>query len=119
MLIPINTGEPGENVHMNLTLRRAAVWFALIAFGLTPLAYSRHHEISRPVPGVVASAAQRQFRIEEATIASIHAAFKDGDLTCHELVHQYLNRIAAYDKQGPAVNSIITINPKALSRAIS
>jgi len=63
------------------------------------------------------SALPRAFQVEEATIARIHAAFRAGDLTCHELVQAYLDRIAAYDKQGPAVNSIITINPKAMSRA--
>lgn len=29
----------------------------------------------------------------------------------------YLDRIAAYDKKGPALNSIVTINPNALKRA--
>ena len=42
---------------------------------------------------------------------------KAGDLTCHFLIQHYLDRIAAYDKQGPAVNSIISINPQALARA--
>jgi amidase len=57
------------------------------------------------------------FRIEEATIAGIHAAMRAGHLTCHDLVQGYLSRIEAYDKRGPAVNAIITINPKALKRA--
>lgn len=60
---------------------------------------------------------QPRFEIEEATIAGIHAAMKNGDLTCHALVQEYLDRIDAYDKQGPALNSIITINPRALDRA--
>ena len=45
------------------------------------------------------------FRIEEATIAQIHAAFRDGSLTCRALVEQYLKRIDAYDKNGPALNA--------------
>jgi Asp-tRNA(Asn)/Glu-tRNA(Gln) amidotransferase A subunit family amidase len=61
--------------------------------------------------------APRRFPVEETSIATIHAAMKAGDLTCHDLVQQYLDRIAAYDKRGPALNSIITINPKALARA--
>lgn len=60
------------------------------------------------------SSPARQFQIEEATIASIHAAFQAGQLNCHDLVQQYLDRIAAYDKRGPAVNALITINPNAL-----
>jgi amidase len=57
------------------------------------------------------------FRIEEATIAQIHAAFRDGSLTCRALVEQYLKRIDAYDKNGPALNAIVMINPDALKTA--
>lgn len=38
---------------------------------------------------------------------------KSGRLTCRGLVDQYLRRIAAYDKNGPAINSIILVNPDA------
>ena len=57
------------------------------------------------------------FRLEEATIADINAAFDAGALTCRGLVELYLNRIAAYDAAGPLLNSIITINPRALEVA--
>src|SRR5467141_1217139 len=57
------------------------------------------------------------FHIMETTIDDIHAAFKSGKLTTRQLVQGYLDRIAAYDKQGPTINSIITINPNALEEA--
>ena len=57
------------------------------------------------------------FAIEEATIAQIHAEMESGQLTARQLVQHYLNRIEAYDKQGPAINAIIVINPNALTRA--
>lgn len=57
------------------------------------------------------------FRVEEATIAEIHAAFRDGRLTCRGLVERYLRRIEAYDKNGPAINSLVTLNPRALAEA--
>jgi amidase len=57
------------------------------------------------------------FQIMEATIDDIHAAFKSGKLTARQLVHGYLDRIAAYDKQGPNINSIITLNDHALDDA--
>ena len=57
------------------------------------------------------------FHVEETSIADIHAAFRTNWLTCHALVQQYLRRIDAYDKNGPAVNSIVTVNPKALAEA--
>ena len=55
-----------------------------------------------------------EFRIEEATVGSIHDAFKSGELTARQLVQGYLDRISAYDQNGPAINSIITIDPTAL-----
>jgi amidase len=58
-----------------------------------------------------------RFEVVESTIADIHAAFRDGRLTCHALVRQYLDRIEAYDKQGPRINAIVLVNPDALARA--
>src|SRR5262249_25547516 len=55
--------------------------------------------------------------IETATIADLNAAFADGSLTSEQLVSAYLKRIEAYDKQGPAINAIITLNKKALDEA--
>ncbi len=57
------------------------------------------------------------FNIVDATIADIHAAFKAGNLTVRQLVQLYLDRIAAYDKKGPAINALISINPGALDEA--
>ena len=59
------------------------------------------------------------FRLEETTIADVHAAFRSGDLTCRELVSAYLARIDAYDKKGPAINSLVVVNPDALRLADS
>ena len=67
-----------------------------------------------------AGSVQGQFRLLEAvetTIATIHRAMEAGDLTCRELVEMYLSRIEAYDRQGPALNAIVTINPSALEVA--
>jgi len=70
---------------------------------------------------VVLPAALRaqQFDVLEATIPSVHAAMDARRLTCRQLVQAYLDRIAAYDKQGPALNSIQTVNPRALAEADS
>lgn len=64
-----------------------------------------------------AQSGKAPFQIMETTIDEIHAAYKSGKLTAHELVQGYLDRINAYDKQGPRINSIITLNPKALEEA--
>ncbi|MCU0538090.1 MAG: amidase family protein [Hydrococcus sp. Prado102] len=57
------------------------------------------------------------FNLQEATVTSINQAYDEGILTSEQLVQLYLNRIDAYDKQGPAINSIVTINPNALQVA--
>ncbi|MFC1876057.1 amidase family protein [Thermodesulfobacteriota bacterium] len=59
----------------------------------------------------------KPFVIEEATIAEVHQGMKDGILTCRKLVEEYLARIDAYDRQGPKLNAVIYINPKALEEA--
>ncbi len=57
------------------------------------------------------------FEVEEATIAQVHAAMTAGRLTCRALVIQYLKRIEAYDKNGPAINSIVVVNPEVETQA--
>lgn len=58
-----------------------------------------------------------EMRLDQATIADIQAAYKKGTLTAEKLTELYLARIAAYDKQGPAINTVITANPNALAEA--
>src|SRR3954470_16679368 len=57
------------------------------------------------------------FEVEEATIAQVHDAMKAGRLTCHQLVQLYVRRIEAYDKNGPAINAIVILNPEVEKQA--
>ena len=57
------------------------------------------------------------FKLEEATISAIHTALRAGELSCAELVAGYLARIDAYDRSGPTINSIVTVNPRAQDEA--
>ena len=57
------------------------------------------------------------FVLLEATVESIHAAYASGAITCVALVEAYLARIAAYDRQGPSLRAILTVNPQALQVA--
>lgn len=59
------------------------------------------------------------FKLEEATIGSVHAAMARGEISCYQLVKLYLTRIDEYDRIGPSLKSIITINPNALEIAQS
>ncbi len=62
-------------------------------------------------------AVRTSFDLVEATIAQIHAGYRSGALSARELVQAYLDRIAANDKQGPAINALISLNPRALDEA--
>ena len=61
--------------------------------------------------------AQATFPVEEATIQDIEAAYMSGRTTARVVAQSHLDRIAAYDKRGPLINSLITINPKAIEEA--
>jgi Asp-tRNA(Asn)/Glu-tRNA(Gln) amidotransferase A subunit family amidase len=90
--------------------RRGAVAAMLLALWATGPSAARAQD---PAAGT----RQEPFQIVEATIDGIHAAFKSGKLPARQLVQGYLDRIAAYDKRGPAINSIITLNDHALDDA--
>ena len=61
--------------------------------------------------------AQPALDLDAATITELNAAFDAGTLTSEQLVKRYLARIAAYDRQGPAIHAVIALNPKALETA--
>ena len=70
--------------------------------------------------GVLALAATLRLSalsVEEATIADLHAAYLSGQSSSREVTAAYLARIAAYDKKGPYLNTVINLNPKALEEA--
>ncbi|WP_157620249.1 amidase [Synechococcus sp. PCC 7335] len=76
-------------------------------------------QTTRTLQKSLASATAKLFtlNLETATIADIHLAFEAKTLTVEQLVQLYLNRIETYDKQGPAINALISINPNALATA--
>ena len=70
---------------------------------------------SFPLASSIAQA--KPLDLATATIADVQAAFADGSLSSEQLVSAYLARIQAYDKQGPTINSVITLNTNALAEA--
>ena len=59
------------------------------------------------------------FELDETTISELQDAMKSGKLTSRAITEKYLARIDQIDKQGPAINAIIELNPEALSIADS
>jgi Asp-tRNA(Asn)/Glu-tRNA(Gln) amidotransferase A subunit family amidase len=55
--------------------------------------------------------------LETVTTAQIVSNFDSGKLSCQALIEAELERIAAYDQAGPALNAIITVNPHAMEDA--
>lgn len=53
----------------------------------------------------------------QMTIRKFHKMLLNKEITCQELVKYYLDRIEKYDKKGACLNSIIYINPNALTEA--
>ena len=90
------------------TLKRALIAALLIAT-LTP--------VSAHVPAVAFAQAGRTIDLDAATIADVNAAFAKGTLTSERLTQMFLARIDAYDRKGPALRAVITLNPKALDTA--
>ena len=57
------------------------------------------------------------FRLIEATLEEIRQAQVRREISARELVQAYLDRIEKLDRAGPAINSVININPRALEDA--
>ena len=55
--------------------------------------------------------------LNETTIADLHDQMQRGEVSSEEIVDWYLDRIVAVDQSGPALNSIIEVNPDALDIA--
>jgi amidase len=57
------------------------------------------------------------FELDELTVGELQAEMASGKYTAHSLAKKYLDRIDEIDKRGPALNSVIELNPDALSIA--
>ncbi|HME89672.1 MAG TPA: amidase [Chthoniobacterales bacterium] len=63
------------------------------------------------------SALAQQSSHNEETVAQLQAEMASGKLTSVALTQSYINRILTLDQKGPGVNSVIELNPDALSMA--
>ena len=61
--------------------------------------------------------AAASFELEETGIADLQQRMQAGELTAHAITQLYLDRVAAIDKTGPAINAVIELNPDALAIA--
>ena len=59
------------------------------------------------------------FEFDEITIGDLQEGLKSGKYTARAIAEKYLARIEQIDKRGPAINSVIEINPDVLAIADS
>jgi amidase len=85
---------------------------ALVGTPLRPMLAEVRERSSPETAADVAS-----FEFDEITIAELQAGMTAGKYTARSVAEKYLTRIDQIDKNGPAINSIIEINPDALSIA--
>ena len=64
-------------------------------------------------------AQEQEFDMLTASVSEIQKAVAAGAVSYERIVQLYLNRIEAYDKNGPHLNAVIQINPRALEMAWS
>lgn len=57
------------------------------------------------------------FELDEFTIADLQDGMRAGKLNARTITRSYLDRIGDIDKRGPAINSVIEINPGAMAIA--
>jgi amidase len=74
---------------------------------------------ARETASAVPLPAINPFELDEITISDLQDGMKSGKFTARSLVEKYSARIAEIDKQGPAINSVLELNPDALSIADS
>jgi amidase len=71
----------------------------------------------RSSPALQPQPAAARFDLEEASIADLQQRMQSGRETARSLTEKYLARIDAIDRNGPALHSVIEINPDALAIA--
>ena len=61
----------------------------------------------------------KSFELDEITIADLQDGMKSGKFTARSLAEKYTARIDEIDKHGPAINSVLELNPDSLAIADS
>jgi amidase len=74
---------------------------------------------ARELPASPAPSPVKDFELDEVPIDVLQDGMKSGQHSSRSITEKYLQRIAEIDKQGPAVNAVIELNPDALEIADS
>jgi amidase len=109
---------PHKSINPDSPRRRNFLKSSLIAAGgiaVLPALAGGRVVSADPVP----ASSVEPFELDEVTIADLKSGMKQGRFTAHFLAEKYLHRIDQIDRLGPNLNSVIEVNPDALSIADS
>lgn len=105
----------------NVASRSGGLIFGLLLVGWLAVPGQSSSQRPQPAAGnpreVQASTPSRGFDVFEKSIEELQSAMANGATTSAALVKAYLARIDAYDRQGPRLNAMITVNPRAVETA--
>ena len=92
---------------------------ALAALGITTIFTTNSFTGKKPAfkPENSSQNPDDNFELNEITVAELQDKMAKGAYTSAQITQLYLDRIATIDKNGPKLNSIIEINPDALTIA--
>jgi amidase len=88
-----------------------------LALGAAAASFSVVEGCAAPPPAATGGATVPPFELEEATVADLQSKMASGELTSARITELYLARIAAVDRAGPAINSVLVTNPEAMALA--
>ena len=107
--------NPKSGSHRHLLLRTSLARVGSLATALAFVHATEVHARSNlPTPPATQDQGVEVF---EASIPDLQAAMAEGRVTSSQLVDAYLARIDAYDQGGPALNSMVYLNPNARAQA--
>ncbi|MDQ2776250.1 MAG: amidase [Acidobacteriota bacterium] len=92
-------------------------FLATTAFAGTALTLSARQTVSPDAPADAPGIQSSAFVLEETTVSDLRARMKKREITSEDIVELYLERIEQIDRQGPALRSVLEINPDALKIA--
>ena len=78
--------------------------------GLTPLQRAR-------IVNWTLAADARPFSVVEQTVPRLQSAMARGETTSEDIVREYLRRLSTFDRGGPALRSMLALNPRAIAEA--
>ena len=96
--------------------RRAALQTTVLGAAFAAIA---PRSVAETSDSAAAGGNVKSFAFDEATISDLQKRMSSGEISAESLTRAYLDRINEIDKSGPAVNSVIEVNPDALAIAQS